>query len=98
MSLKNKKQKLFFEFVCEPVRRKYVVFYAAFPKDLTKLESSKSSAEEKLTRVPSRTKNPLHNKSFNKIVKKFSTVQLEAEAPAPTEVSLWVVIKLTQFI
>ena len=45
-------------------------------KDLGKLESSKTTAEEKLTRVPSRTKNPLH------IIKKFSTVNLEG-TPSP---------------
>jgi len=42
-------------------------------KDLLKLEASKSSAEDKLTRVPSRTKNSLKG-----IVQKFSTVSLVA--------------------
>ena len=47
-------------------------------KDLIKLESSKSNQEEKLSRVPSRSKNPLQHNSINKIVKKFSTVNLDS--------------------
>lgn len=47
-------------------------------KDLFKLEASKTNAQDKLTRVPSRTKNPLHKKSLNHFVKKFSTVNLDS--------------------
>jgi len=47
-------------------------------KELIKLQASKSSAEDKLTRAPSKPKNPLNKRSLNKIIKKFSTANLDS--------------------
>ncbi len=56
-------------------------------KDLIKLESSKCNQEEKLSRVPSRSKNPLQHNSLNKIVKKFSTANLDTANQVETVLS-----------
>jgi len=49
-------------------------------KELIKLKASKSSAEDRLTRAPSKPKNPLNKRSLNKIIKKFSTANLESNS------------------
>jgi len=47
-------------------------------KELIKLQASKTNAQEKLTRAPSKPKNPLNKRSLNKIIKKFSTANLDS--------------------
>lgn len=51
-------------------------------KELIKLKASKSSAEDKLTRTPSKPRNPLNKRSLNKIIKKFSTANLDSNPPS----------------
>ena len=57
-------------------------------KEMIKLQASKSNAEDKLTRAPSKPKNPLNKRSLNKIIKKFSTANLDSNtsAQSPEEV------------
>jgi len=57
-------------------------------KEMIKLQASKSNAEDKLTRAPSKPKNPLNKRSLNKIIKKFSTANLDSNTSvqSPEEV------------